>query len=102
MVRLGQVRRRRPMDYVAVRVEPRAVAGAIPRSLRRIPRDKAAHMRTDRRALVYLGVLIAIRGDLVLALDDDSALTVLDSLCRARALLHEALGDVRARTQVVP
>src|SRR5467141_2583582 len=52
------------VDHLAVRVETRSVAWAVPGFLRVIPVDDAKEVRTHRRKLVHCAAIIAIDGDL--------------------------------------
>src|SRR5512141_3382332 len=62
-VRLGERRECGTVEHPAERIEPRAVAGAVPGMLRRVPRDDAAEMRTDGGTTVQHAVGIAVGSD---------------------------------------
>src|SRR5205823_3869760 len=53
----------RALEAMAVKVEARAVAGAIPRGVGLVELDDAAHVRADGRHRVQLPVLVAVGGD---------------------------------------
>src|SRR3954470_2488264 len=57
--------RRRPVDHFHRKLEARAVAGAFPGAVGRVPAKDAAHVGADRRDGVDPSVLVAIGRDIV-------------------------------------
>src|SRR4051812_46436912 len=87
-----------PVDDFAVRIESRAVAGAVPGLLRTVPADDAVQMGADRRPLVDATVVVAVHRDLASTATDDRALAGLDRIDGRRFAASEVvlvlLGDV--------
>src|SRR5262249_42675186 len=68
-----QIRRGRPLDHFAQRIEAGAVARAVPSVLDSVPRDNTPQVRANSRVAVQDTVFIAIRTDLLESLPHDSS-----------------------------
>src|SRR5437588_10344614 len=71
---LGEAALRRPLENVAVDVEPGAVAGAVPRAVGRVPTDRAPHVRALRQEHVRPPLLVPVCGEAPAALEDERTL----------------------------
>jgi hypothetical protein len=94
-----QVSHRRTLNYLAVDGETRTVAGAVPATLRRVPRDDASQMRATRRDRVHLTLRVPVDGGLVAGSSDDPALPGrnVDHVTRAaEAVPYEVRGLLQA------
>src|SRR6266487_1026879 len=60
------------IENLAVRIESRAVAGTVPRFFGGVPLHDAFEVRAGRRARVQFPALVAVGGDFVQAVPDET------------------------------
>src|SRR5678816_1381199 len=86
-----QRRNGRSVQHLAVRRKLRAVAGAIPALLRRIPMHMAAEMGADRRPRMQLAVAIAAHRDPAHAVANNAAFPRLELADAVELARHQML-----------
>src|SRR3954464_10048861 len=87
--------RRRPVDHLAAELEARAVAGAVPGAVGRVPADDAAHVRADGRDGVDPALLVAIGRDIVAVDLEDGGVAggeLVEALGLAREIARDEVG----------
>src|SRR5436309_2975631 len=97
----GEIPVRRAVDDAPVPVVARAVTGAVPTLLRRVPGDGTAGVCADRLALMQHPVPVSVGGDLREAAPDDAALVRFDLRGRIHLAARQPVGVVRDDVEVL-